>query len=68
MKQRKRAQPNYVRKLKYLHTIGAIPQEAGLHLVTVYHDDWCGIYAAPPQRCTCDPDIRLRATLPGAMN
>ena len=40
--------PNYVRKLAYLHRIGAIPREVGLHLVTIYHDDWCAVYAAPP--------------------
>ena len=65
------ALPNYVRKLQYLRRIGAIPQEAGLFMVDVFHDDWCDIYQA--RRCNCDPDIRLNArslssTLPvGAM-
>lgn len=60
--------PNYVRKLHYLHRIGAIPREVGLHMIAVYHDDWCGIYQAPPQRCDCDPDIKWKSTLPGNMN
>lgn len=32
-------QPNYMRKLHYLVRIGAIPQDVGLHMVTIYHDD-----------------------------
>ena len=59
-------QPNYVRKLHALYRIGAIPREAGLHMVTVYHDGWCGIYQ--DQRCNCDPEIRLKVSVPGAMN
>ena len=31
---------------KYLRQIGAIPQEAGLYMVDVFHDDWCDIYQA----------------------
>lgn len=58
--------PNYVRKLRYLHRIGALPREVGLHMVEVYHDDWCGIYK--DQRCQCDPDIRLKCSLPAADN
>ena len=38
--------PNCVRKLQYLRQIGAIPQEAGLYMVDVFHDDWCDIYQA----------------------
>lgn len=65
---RKEPLPNYVRKLHELHRIGAIPREVGLHLVTIYHDAWCAIYAAPPQPCDCNPDIRVKATVPGHMN
>ena len=61
-------QPNYVRKLHYLYRIGALPRDIGLHMVDVAHDDWCGIFQEPPQRCNCDPDIRLKATVPGNLN
>jgi hypothetical protein len=37
-------QPNYVRKLHYLWTIGALPRDVGVHQVSVSHDDWCGIW------------------------
>jgi len=57
---------NYVRKLHDLWQTGALPREAGLHLVDVYHDTWCGIYQG--QRCNCDPDIRLKATMPGCLH
>jgi hypothetical protein len=59
-------QPNYLRKLRYLWKIGAIPRDVGVHMVTVSHDDWCGIYQQKP--CNCDPDSRLKATVPGAMH
>jgi hypothetical protein len=59
-------QHNYVRKLQYLWRIGAIPRDAGLHMVTVWHDGWCGWYR--DQRCNCDPDIRLKVSVPGTMN
>jgi hypothetical protein len=58
--------PNYVRKLRDLWRSGAIPRDAGLHMLTVWHDGWCGIYKA--QRCNCDPAIQLRATVPGNLN
>ena len=60
--------PNYVTKLAYVHRIGSIPREVGLQLVTIAPDDWCGIYAVPPQRCHCDPDIAWKASVPGALN
>ena len=56
---------NYVRKLHYLWRVGAIPREGGLHLLTVWHDDWCGVYNG--QLCNCDPDSTLKATVPGTM-
>ena len=59
-------QPNYVRKLHYLYRIGALPRDVGVHQVTIYHDDWCGIYQ--DRRCNGDPDIKLKATVPGSMN
>jgi len=55
--------PNYVRKLAYLCRIGAIPRGTEWHLIDIYHDAWCGIYQG--KRCNCDPDIRLKATVPG---
>ena len=58
--------PNYVRKLQYLHRIDALPREAGLHMVTVYHDSWCGIYQG--KRCDCNPSIELKATAPENTN
>ena len=35
---------NYLRKLRYLMRVGALPYAVGLHQLTVYHDDWYGIY------------------------
>ena len=66
MKKRTVPQPNYVRKLRYLYRIGAIPASVGVHMVSIYHDDWCGIYQNKP--CNCDPDIKLKASVPGTMN
>jgi hypothetical protein len=67
MKRPKRPrQPNYLRKLRYLWRIGALPRGADVSMVTVYHDDWCGFYQA--KRCNCNPNIRLKATIPGTMN
>lgn len=59
-------QHNYIRKLHYLFRIGAIPPPVDLHLVSVFHDDWCGIYQE--KRCNCEPDIRLNASVPGTLN
>ena len=55
---------NYLRKLRYLMRVGALPQAVGLHQITVYHDDWCGIYQ--DKRCNCAPDIRLAWSQPDA--
>ena len=66
MKKRKIPQPNYVRKLHFLYCLGAIPRDIGLHMINVYHDSWCGIFKN--QRCDCNPDIKWKSTLPGAMN
>jgi hypothetical protein len=63
MKRSKNLQlPNYVRKLHYLYRIGAIPADAGLHMVDIEHDDWCGIFQG--KRCNCDPTIKLKASVP----
>jgi hypothetical protein len=65
MKRPKSAQqPNYIRKLHYLWRIGVIPREAGLHHVTVEHDDWCGIFEGT--RCNCDPEITMKWSQPAA--
>ena len=66
MKKRRVPQANYIKKLHYLHALGAIPRAVGLHLITVAHDDWCGVFQE--RRCNCDPDIRLKATVPGSMH
>ena len=55
---------NYLRKLRYLMRVGALPHAVGLHQITVYHDDWCGIYRQ--KRCNCDPDIRQNWSQPDA--
>jgi hypothetical protein len=62
----KRPEPNYLRKLRLLWRLGVIPREAGVHLVDIAHDSWCGYFQG--QRCNCNPDIRLKATVPGSMN
>ena len=48
---------NYVLKIYALWESGALPRDAGLHQVTVCHDDVCGIYRQ--QRCDCALDIEL---------
>ena len=62
----KRPEPNYLRKLRYLWRLGAIPRDVGVYLVDVAHDGWCGHFQG--RRCNCDSEIRLKATVPGAMN
>jgi hypothetical protein len=37
--------PNYIRKLRYLVSLGALPRGVAEHHVAVYHDGWCGIFA-----------------------
>jgi hypothetical protein len=59
-------QPNYITKLHYLWRLGVIPREAGVHMVDVYHDTWCSIYKG--KRCNCDPDVKLKVTVPASMN
>ena len=66
MKKRSISEPNYLKKLRYLHRIGAIPREVGVHQVSIFHDDWCGIWQQ--RRCNCEPDIRLQWSQPAAVN
>ena len=54
---------NAAMKLHGLYHPGAIPHELGLHMGSVYRDDWCGIYKV--QRCNGTPDIRLKAPCQG---
>jgi len=55
-------QHRYLRKLRYLMKIGAIPTTVGMHQISVYHDNDCPIWE---QRwCTCDADIRLAWSQP----
>jgi hypothetical protein len=56
--------PNYVRKLRHLQRMGALPLDVGVHMIDVAHDDWCDIFQG--KRCNCDPQVRLKATLPDA--
>jgi hypothetical protein len=63
-KQRKIAQPNYVRKLHYLYRIGALPRDVGLHQISVAHDGWCQHFQG--RACDCDPDISLQWSSPAA--
>ena len=60
------SQDNYVTRIHQMWQTGALPPEAGVHLVTIYHDDWCGMYQQT--RYNCDPDIRLKVTVPGPSN
>jgi hypothetical protein len=57
---------NYVVKIQEMWATGALPQHAGYHQIDVAHDDWCGVFQG--QRCNCDPDIRLKCSLPGSTN
>lgn len=61
---RPKAEHNYKRKLRYLMAVGALPQDVGVHQITIFHDSWCGIYRGT--RCNCDPDITLAWTQPDA--
>ena len=56
------AEPNYLRKLRYLWCAGRLPR-VGLHLIDILHDDWCSVFAG--WCCDCDPTIRLKGTVPG---
>jgi hypothetical protein len=53
--------PNYVKKIKYLASIGAIPMDVGMHKIDVLHDDWCAIFRGT--MCNCNPTIKLKASL-----
>jgi hypothetical protein len=59
-------QHNYLTKLYAMWESGELPREAGYHQLTIKHDGWCGVFQ--DKRCNCDPDIRLRARVPGNMN
>ena len=63
---KKRPQPTYVRKMPSLWQIGAIPREAGLRMVSIDHNERYGIFQG--QCCDCDPEIRLKASVPGCLN
>jgi hypothetical protein len=57
---------NYRTKLQQLWQTVALPRDVGVHQVSVYHDDWCGIFQA--RRCDWDPESQLKASLPGHNN
>ena len=58
MSKRSNKIPAYVRRIKYLHAIGAIPR-VGVTKVDVLHDDWCNLLAQQGP-CNCDPAVKLR--------
>ena len=58
-------QPNYLRKLQYLYACGALPVGA-VHMVDILHDGWCRHFQGQP--CNCNPDIRLKYSVPGNTN
>jgi hypothetical protein len=58
------AEPNYVRKIRHMARCGLLPLSGGYHEVTVDHDDWCGHWQG--KRCNCNPDVRLKFSLPAA--
>jgi hypothetical protein len=64
---RKRAPrpPRYIRKLRYLQRIGALPSSVGVHEIQVLHDDGCRHWQQPGH-CTCDPTLRLAWSQPDA--
>jgi hypothetical protein len=37
-----------------------------VHLVDIYHDDWCAIHRG--RYCNCNPDVRLHPLLPPERN
>jgi hypothetical protein len=63
MKERDERVPRYVRRVKYLHAIGAIPRNGMAH-IDVYHDDWCGHFQG--RACDCTPEVRVRWVSPSA--
>ena len=66
MKRRKAPrEANYVRKLRHLARLGAFPR-GDCARVEVFHDDWCAFFQG--ERCNCNPEIRLKHTIPGTMN
>jgi hypothetical protein len=56
--------PNYIKKIRYLANIGAIPRDVGIHTIDVLHDDWCAIFKGKP--CNCNPTVRLKASVSDA--
>ena len=64
-RRRPRRQPNYMRKLKYLYALGALPH-GQVHMVTIEHDGWCAHFQGQP--CNCNPDVKLRYSVSGNQN
>ena len=48
---------NYYKKLKKLFEQGKIPTMS-VHLVDIYHDDWCKVNRG--KYCNCNPEIKVR--------
>jgi hypothetical protein len=63
MKERDERVPRYVRRVKYLHAIGAIPRNGMAH-IDVYHDGDCAHFEGRP--CNCEPELKIRWTQPSA--
>jgi hypothetical protein len=68
MSKKKIALPNHVRKLHYLHRIGALRLDPGsISQLEVRHDDWCRHWDG--KACNCNPDVRQRWEVPaGSQN
>jgi hypothetical protein len=64
-KSKRRRQPNYLAKVKYLYACGALPP-GSLHHLEVRHDNWCQHWTGGS--CNCNPDIRVKYSVPGNTN
>ena len=60
MKQRHKNVPqhNYLRKLQFLWSVGALPRSVGLHQIRVDHANWCALFEGAYYNC--NPNIRLQ--------
>jgi hypothetical protein len=56
-RKRRPRQPNFLRKLRYLYRLGALPVGA-VHMVDILHDGWCAHFEGRP--CDCDPIVKLK--------